>query len=78
MGRQKIKDHFMYNWTVDTRKLRKDKRQYAIWKLEQLVNFGLNGKKIKKTELKKYWPSLHLDPIKKRYLSFLLWPKKQF
>ncbi|MFA6548154.1 MAG: hypothetical protein WCT11_04450 [Candidatus Magasanikbacteria bacterium] len=67
----------MYNWTVDTKVLKKDKKQYAIWKLEQLVNFGLNGEKLNKKELKKYWPDLKLDPKKKRYLSLVLWPSKQ-
>ncbi len=63
----------MYNWSVDLRDLKKDKTKYAIWRLEQLINFGLNGEKIKAKELKKYWPKLHLDPNKKRYLELLLW-----
>lgn len=67
----------MHNWTVDTKVLKKDKKQYAIWKLEQLVNFGLNGEKLNKKELKKYWSYLKLDPKKKRYLSLVLWPSKQ-
>ncbi|MEK7643923.1 MAG: hypothetical protein AAB390_01320 [Patescibacteria group bacterium] len=67
----------MYNWTVDTKQLKKDKKQYAIWKLEQMVNFGLNGEKLNKANLKKYWSELNLDPKKKKYLSLILWPSKQ-
>lgn len=67
----------MYNWSVDTKQLKKNKKQYAVWKIEQMVNFGLNGKKLKKSELKKYWRDLRLDPNKKKMLSLLLWPKKQ-
>ncbi|MFH1412552.1 MAG: hypothetical protein ABIG10_00785 [bacterium] len=67
----------MYNWSVDTKQLKKDKKQYTIWKLEQMVNFGLNKEKINEKELKKYWPLLHLDPKKKKYLQFLLWPQKR-
>lgn len=63
----------MYNWSTDTRQLKKDKKQYAIWKLEQLVNFGLADEKIDKKQLKKYWSVLRLDPKKKQYLEFLLW-----
>lgn len=63
----------MYNWSTDTRQLKKDKEQYAIWKLEQLVNFGLADEKIDKKQLKKYWGVLRLDPKKKQYLEFLLW-----
>jgi len=66
----------MYNWSTDIRELKKDKKSYAIWRLEQLVNFGLNGQKIRKQQLIKYWPYLDLDPIKKKYLFKLLWPKK--
>ncbi|TAN33828.1 hypothetical protein EPN28_01140 [Patescibacteria group bacterium] len=68
----------MYNWSVDTKQLKKDKKQYAIWRLEQLVNFGLGKEKLSKIQLKKYWPQLHLDPKKKRFLSFLLWPSKKY
>ena len=56
----------MYNWNVDTTQLKKDKNQYAIWKLEQMVNFGLNGKKLSMTDLKKHWPKLNLDLKKKK------------
>ena len=68
----------MYNWSVNTKELKKDKRGYKIWHLEQLINFGLGKEKIRQFDLKKYWSLLDLDPKKKRYLSFLLWPKKQF
>jgi len=64
----------MYNWTVDIKQLIKDKKQFTIWQLEQMVNFGLNGKKLNKKDLKKYWSALNLDPKKKKYLSLILWP----
>lgn len=62
----------MNNWSVDIKKLRKDKEKFAIWKLEQMVNFGLGGKKIKKKELKKYWKVIHIDPAKRKFLSLFL------
>ncbi len=65
----------MYNWSVDINKLSKYPQKYAIWRLEQLINFGLNGEKLKPAELKKYWNQLNLDPHYKKYLRFLLWPK---
>lgn len=64
----------MYNWSVDTKQLKKDQNQYAKWRLEQLVNFGLGKSKLNSGNLKKYWSELHLDPKKKKYLSMLLWP----
>ena len=45
----------MRNWSTDIKKLKKNREKFAIWKLEQMVNFGLGGKKIKKSELKKHW-----------------------
>lgn len=62
----------MYNWSTDEKKLKKDSEKYAAWKLEQMVNFGLGGKKIKKTELKKYLPKIKIDPARRRFLELLL------
>lgn len=62
----------MYNWTVDEKMMKKDKERYAVWKLEQTVNFGLNGQKINGRELKKFWGKLKIDSAKKRFLELLL------
>jgi hypothetical protein len=64
----------MNNWSVDTKELKKDKKQYTIWHLEQLANFGLGTEKIKASELRAHWTKLYLDPKKKKFLSLLLWP----
>lgn len=68
----------MNNWSVDIKQLKKHKKQYAIWRLEQLVNFGLGKEKISAKALRANWAKLSLDTHKKKFLSFLLWPKKQF
>lgn len=65
----------VYNWSVDIKKLQKDPEQYSIWKLEQLINFGLGGEKIDSELLKKYWPKLTLDPNRRQFIQFLLWKK---
>lgn len=62
----------MYNWSTDTKELSKYPEKYAIWKLEQLINFGLNGQKLNLMQLKKYFPKLNIDPQKRNYLKFLL------
>lgn len=62
----------MYNWSIDTKKLSRDKKTFNIWKLEQMINFGLGGKKLKKIELKKYWPLIKIDPHRRRLLSLFL------
>lgn len=61
----------MKHWSVDTTELSKNKKAYTVWRLEQAINFGLGEGKIKKSDLKKYWPNLQLDPKKKKFLTFL-------
>ena len=62
----------MYNWSVDLKELKKDPEKFDIWKLEQLVNFGLGGERIPTKKLKKYWNRLKLDPDRRRVLEFWL------
>ncbi len=64
----------MYNWNTDTKELKKNPQKYAKWRLEQLVNYGLNGEKIDEKELKKYWNELHIDPNRRKVLETWLWP----
>jgi len=62
----------MKNWSTNTKKLRENKDKFIIWKLEQLVNFGLGKKRIKKSELKKYWNVINIDPFKRKLLSLFV------
>jgi len=62
----------MYNWSTDIKVLKKYPKRYAIWRLEQLINFGLGKEKIEKKQLQKYFTRLKIDSDKKRYLKFLL------
>lgn len=66
----------MYNWSVDLKNLNKHPESAVIWRLEQAINFGLNGEKLSKPLVKKYWNKLRLDPARKKFLKFLLWPGK--
>jgi hypothetical protein len=68
----------MKNWAVDIKQLKKNPQKYQLWKIEQLINYGLEGnERIAESELRKYWPQIkdRLDPYKKRYLEYLLWGK---
>lgn len=62
----------MYNWSTDQKELQKNKEKYAIWKLEQMVNFGLGGKKLDRKELKKYLPKVNIDPYRRKLLELFL------
>ena len=66
----------MKNWSVDEKELKKDKKAYIVWRLEQLINYGLEGEKLDKRLVKKYWNKINIDPAAREYFSFLLWPKK--
>jgi hypothetical protein len=63
----------MRNWSTDTEVLEKDPETYAVWKLEQQVNFGLDGEKIQEAALRKYWDRLQIDPARRAFLSVLLY-----
>lgn len=68
----------MHNWSVDEQTFKNiDPEGYNIWKIQQLINYGLDGEKLSKKEVKKYWHRLYLDPFKRRFVKFLLWPKKK-
>ena len=70
----------MFNWAVDEKKFKqKSPQKYEQWKLVQMINYGLDGEKINKTKLIKYWPDIKdqiLSQEIKNYLEFILWPKK--
>ncbi len=62
----------MKHWSVDTENLKRDPKAYSIWKLEQMINFGLGQEKINKQELSLHWNEINLDPHKKKFLALLL------
>lgn len=62
----------MYNWSVDESKLKADQESFIIWRLEQMINFGLGGEKISEANLRKFWSRLNIDPKRKEFLSILL------
>ena len=68
----------MYNWSTDEKKFKKeDPEGYKLWRLTQLINYGLDGEKLDRREVKRAWPKIKdsLDPYKKRALEYLLWEK---
>lgn len=67
----------MYNWSVDEEKFkREDPEAYRVWRMIQLINYGLGGEKLDESLVRKYWKRLFMDPPTKKYLEFLLWPRK--
>lgn len=60
------------HWSVDEERLRDNPEQYAVWKLEQRINFGIGEGKIDRSELKKYWDKIVIDPYKRKALSLII------
>jgi len=69
----------MINWSTDEAKFKKENpKDYRLWRLVQLINYGLDGEKLNKKEVKAAWPKIkdQLDPYKKRAIEFLIWGKQ--
>jgi len=60
------------HWSVNTKDLEKDPDTYAIWMLEQWVNWGIGDDLAKKADLIKYWDKLDLDEWKRKALQTVL------
>jgi len=68
----------MHNWSIDEKKFKKENpKEYKLWRLSQLINYGLGKTKLNKNEIKKRWPILktQIDPNTKVYFEYLLWGK---
>ena len=62
----------MNNWSTDEEQLKKDPQAYAIWKIEQMANFGLGGEKMVLSEYRAYADSITIhDMWRKKYLDLL-------
>lgn len=60
------------HWSVDTKELEKSPEEFAIWRLEQRINFGIGEKLIKRSELILYWDKIDIDDFKREALSLAL------
>ncbi len=60
------------HWSVNTKELEKHPEGFAIWKLEQWVNWGIGEAFVKKSDLIKYWNKLDIDQWKRKALSLAL------
>jgi hypothetical protein len=66
----------MVNWSTDEQKFsKKNPKEYKIWRLVQLINYGLGGEKLSVAEIKSNWSEIKdkLDPYKQRALEYLIW-----
>lgn len=66
----------MKNWNTDVSSF-KNKKTKEIWKLSQLINYGLDKKKLSISKIKSVWVDLEpkLDPQRARMIKYLIWGK---
>ena len=63
----------MINWNTDEKAFKKNSpKEYALWRLTQLINYGLGREKLNAEKVRKYINKLNIDKDKKRYIKFLL------
>ena len=68
----------MINWSVDEKKFKKENpKEYRLWRLTQLINYGLDGEKLDEREVKRAWPKIkkRLDPDSRKTIEFFVWGK---
>lgn len=66
----------MRNWYAKKSEESRNDDIGIIWQLNQLINFGITDRKIKINHIRRYWNKLTLDPKRKHFIEFLLWPKQ--
>ena len=62
-------------WDYSKTEYDKQAKSDPIWHLERLINYGLNGEKINKETLKKYFHQLKIPQNRRDFLELLLWDK---
>lgn len=63
-----------YLWDYDEAELQKTEKG-RIFILERMINYGPGNKKIKLSDVKKYWDRLDLFILQKRLFELLIWGK---
>lgn len=69
----------MINWSTNEKEFqKKNPREHKLWRLVQLINYGLDEEKLDRNEVKSSWVRIkdRIDPYKARLIEFLLWEKQ--
>ena len=69
----------MINWNTDEKTFKKlHPKEYLLWRLTQLINYGLDGERLDEEEIRNAWPHIkdRIDPDKQKVIEFFLWETK--
>ena len=65
----------MHIWDYREKDLKK-----TIWGkrhiLENMINMGPGKRKLSRSQVKKHWNQLDIDPLRRKLLQFLIWGKR--
>ncbi len=63
-------------WDYQQKEYDKQAKADPVWHLERLINYGLDGQKIKRNLLEKHFEQLRIPDDRRTFLELLLWNKK--
>ena len=63
-------------WDYHKKNSAKQAKSDPVWKLERLINYGLEGAKLDRKLLEKHLPELNIPPNRKAFLQLLIDEKK--
>lgn len=70
----------MINWSTDEKKFKKENpKEYKLWRLVQLINYGLSeNERLDTAEVKRAWSTIkdRLDSDRRKTIEFFIWGKK--
>ena len=69
----------MINWNTDEKIFKKlHLKEYKLWRITQLINYGLDGELLDKKEVIHAWSEIkdRLNPDRRKVLEFFIWNKK--
>lgn len=67
----------MENWNVDENQMKKNPVRYKLWRVSQLINYGLGQERLNLKYLRDNWKKLstRIDSSKKAALEFMIFRK---
>lgn len=63
-------------WDYDKIEYQTQAKADEKWRLERLINYGLNNEKLKGKLLKKHLPELNIPDDRRAFLELLVWNKR--
>lgn len=63
-------------WDYTKTEYKKQAKKDPVWKLERLINFGLDDEKIERELLEKYFNKLKITDDRRAFFELILWNKK--